>query len=139
LTFGGTHRLHIQGRRVSQTKNEQKQEARSAELSLPPVSAGFLLGLLFDLEDGGKMFMRNVGFSPNYGAMQPRRPYSSKAIKNYFFQVLQSNINSENQNSAVPVSSHCFIVSAAVNSTLIELPQDGGYYREFVNTSTKFP
>jgi hypothetical protein len=27
---------------------------------------GFLLGLLFDHEDGGDMFLRNVGYSKNY-------------------------------------------------------------------------
>jgi hypothetical protein len=32
---------------------------------LPP-SAGFLLGLLFDPEDGGDMFPRNVGLSSKY-------------------------------------------------------------------------
>jgi hypothetical protein len=26
-----------------------------------PTSAGFLLGLFFDTEDGGDMFLRNVG------------------------------------------------------------------------------
>jgi hypothetical protein len=28
---------------------------------LPPASAGFLLCLFFDPEDGGDMFLRNVG------------------------------------------------------------------------------
>jgi hypothetical protein len=31
-----------------------------------PASAGFLLGSLFYPEDGGDMFTRNNGFSPNY-------------------------------------------------------------------------
>jgi hypothetical protein len=30
--FGGIYRLHIQGRRASQAKNQQKQAASSAEL-----------------------------------------------------------------------------------------------------------
>jgi hypothetical protein len=34
----------------------------------------FLLGLLFDLEDGGDMFLRNVGsFSTDYTALYPKR------------------------------------------------------------------
>jgi hypothetical protein len=45
--------------------------------SLQAGSAGFLLGLLFNAEDGGDMFLRNVGLSPNYKALQPRRPYFS--------------------------------------------------------------
>jgi hypothetical protein len=35
---------------------------------------GFLLGLLFDLEDGGDMFVRTVGeFTKAYMALCPRR------------------------------------------------------------------
>jgi hypothetical protein len=36
--------------------------------------AGFLLGLIFKPEDGGDMFFRNVGLSPNYTAFQPMEP-----------------------------------------------------------------
>jgi hypothetical protein len=40
--------------------------------------AGFLLGLLFDLEDGGDTFLRNVyGFQSNYAALQPISSNSS--------------------------------------------------------------
>jgi hypothetical protein len=35
------------------------------------------LGLLFDSEDGGDMFLRIVGLSPNYTALQPSMPYYS--------------------------------------------------------------
>jgi hypothetical protein len=38
--------------------------------------AGFLLGLLFNPEDGGYVF-RNVGLFQNYTALLLRRPYSS--------------------------------------------------------------
>jgi hypothetical protein len=31
-----------------------------------PASAGFLLSLLFDLEDGGDMLLRNAGLSANF-------------------------------------------------------------------------
>jgi hypothetical protein len=43
----------------------------------PPASAGFFLGLLFDPEGGGGMFLRNAGLSTNYAALVPRNPYSS--------------------------------------------------------------
>jgi hypothetical protein len=32
-------------------------------------TAGFFLGLLFDSEDEGNIFLRNVGFSLNYMAL----------------------------------------------------------------------
>jgi hypothetical protein len=34
----------------------------------------FLLGLQFDLEDGGNVFIWKVGLSPNYTTLQPRIP-----------------------------------------------------------------
>jgi hypothetical protein len=40
--------------------------------------AGILLCLFFDPEDGGDMFLRNVGrLSTDYTALYPRRKYSS--------------------------------------------------------------
>jgi hypothetical protein len=33
---------------------------QKAELSLPSTSAGFLVGLLFDPEEGGDVFFRNL-------------------------------------------------------------------------------
>jgi hypothetical protein len=41
---------------------------------LPPASAGFLLGLLFDPEDGGDMFFQNVGLYQNYTVLKFTRP-----------------------------------------------------------------
>jgi hypothetical protein len=46
--FGGTYRLHLQGRKISQT------------LLVTCFHAGFLPGLFFDPEDEGDMFLRNV-------------------------------------------------------------------------------
>jgi hypothetical protein len=57
--FGGTCRLHLQGRIISQARNQQ--ESRSAR---------YLLRLFFDPEDGGDMFLRNVGWrSTDYTAL----------------------------------------------------------------------
>jgi hypothetical protein len=42
----------------------------------PSASAGFLLGLLFKPKNWGNIIPRNVGFSPNYTALQPRIPYN---------------------------------------------------------------
>jgi hypothetical protein len=39
---------------------------------LAACSANILLVLLFDAEDGGDAFSRNVGLSPNYRALQSR-------------------------------------------------------------------
>jgi hypothetical protein len=37
--------------------------------ALPPSSTDFFLALLFDPEDGGDLFSRNVGLSPSYTAI----------------------------------------------------------------------
>jgi hypothetical protein len=50
--------------------------SKSVSLSLPPPVAGFLLGLLFNCEDGGDMFLRKVRLSLKHTASQPRIPYS---------------------------------------------------------------
>jgi hypothetical protein len=53
--------------------------AEAGGLSLPSVSAGFLLHLVLDPENGGDMFLRNAGFSL---ALQPRKPYT-KYVQDY--------------------------------------------------------
>jgi hypothetical protein len=60
--FGGTYRLHLQGRGMSRARN-QRESRWQAEL-----------GLLSDPEDGGDMFLRNAGcLSTDYTALYPRR------------------------------------------------------------------
>jgi hypothetical protein len=69
--FGGIYRLHIQCRRISRARNELTD----------CFHAGFLLGLLFDREDGCDIFLRNVGWlSTDYTTSYPRRQYSSGNI-----------------------------------------------------------
>jgi hypothetical protein len=54
-----------------QNGKPRKKEAKGLFL------AGFLLGLLFEPEDGGEKFLRNIGgVPPNYTALQQRSTYS---------------------------------------------------------------
>jgi hypothetical protein len=46
------------------------------ETSSSKCSYWYLAGLHFNSEDGGYMFLQNVGLSLNYMALQPRRLYS---------------------------------------------------------------
>jgi hypothetical protein len=60
--FKGTYRLHLQGRRISRTRNQHESRWQAE------------LGLFFDPEDGGDMFLRNVGCnSTDYTVSYPRR------------------------------------------------------------------
>jgi hypothetical protein len=51
---------------------KSKQSKNPAEKGRQTSSAGFLLSILFDLEDGGDMFLRNVGLFPNYPPREPQ-------------------------------------------------------------------
>jgi hypothetical protein len=77
----GTYRLHLQGLKVvlawltHQTLQleaiyffETSGSLRTTRRYNPEEAS-----LLFDTEDGGDMFLRNVGLSPDYTALQPRR------------------------------------------------------------------
>jgi hypothetical protein len=44
-----------------------KEGQKEGQTRLPTASAGFLLGLLSDTEDGGDIFLRNVEFSELHG------------------------------------------------------------------------
>jgi hypothetical protein len=61
--FRGTYCFHLQGRRVNQGRNQQK-----------PATC-LLVVLHFNHEVEGDIFFRNVRHSPNYSAIQPRRPH----------------------------------------------------------------
>jgi hypothetical protein len=64
--LGGTYRLHLQGRRISQAGNQQK-------------AVRALLVLVFYPEDGGDMLLRDVGWlSTDYTALYPRTQNSSQ-------------------------------------------------------------
>jgi hypothetical protein len=72
--FGGTCRLHLQGRRISRARSQREsrwqaeppEQSRACHLFSP----GFLALLIFDPEDGGDMFFRNVGWlSTDYTAL----------------------------------------------------------------------
>jgi hypothetical protein len=71
--FRGTCRLHLQGR-ISRARNQRALLATCFH-------AGFLSGLFFNPEDGGDMFLRNVGWlSTEYMALYPRRQNPSENI-----------------------------------------------------------
>jgi hypothetical protein len=64
--FKGTHRLHLQGRKISRAGLAQH------------LLSSFLFCLFFDPEDGGDVFLRNVEWiSTDYTALYRRRQYFS--------------------------------------------------------------
>jgi hypothetical protein len=56
-SFGGTCRLHLHGRKISRAR-DQRERRWQAELCF---HAGLLLDLFSDREDGGDIFVPNVG------------------------------------------------------------------------------
>jgi hypothetical protein len=74
--FGGTHCLHLQGRRVSQGRYQLRLAATSALLCCQ-LNCTFLLCLLFHLEAGGDMCLRKVGWlSPGNMVLCPGKKYT---------------------------------------------------------------
>jgi hypothetical protein len=55
-SFGETRCLHLQERRTSQARNQHEAGGKHSLLH-----ADFLLGLFFDPEDGGDVFLQHVG------------------------------------------------------------------------------
>jgi hypothetical protein len=58
--FGGTYRPHCRSRGISQARN-QREAGSEQSYPLADIS-GFFFGLFFDPEDGGGVFLRNVGW-----------------------------------------------------------------------------
>jgi hypothetical protein len=76
--FGGTYRLHLQVWRVSQATIRQ---VVGGKLLAACLLAGFCWTYFFDPEDGGHIFLRNVGWhSTDYTASYSRRWYSSSHL-----------------------------------------------------------
>jgi hypothetical protein len=61
------------------------------KLNFLPASAGLLPRSLFDLEDRGNMFLRNVGLSPNCTASQPK----DTALHSHRCENLKSNASKD--------------------------------------------
>jgi hypothetical protein len=62
--FGGTCRLHLKGRGIFQARNQSS--------ALYMLHVGVLLVLVFEPDDGGDMFLRNVGWlSADYTSLYP--------------------------------------------------------------------
>jgi hypothetical protein len=73
--FGRTYGFHLQNWRVSQARNRHEADSKQMLInSCCLLYAVFLLGLLFNTEDGGDMFLRNVGWlSMDYTAFYARK------------------------------------------------------------------
>jgi hypothetical protein len=54
--------------------SKRKPSHKKAEAGGKRSTVGFLLGLLFDREDGADNFIRKVGFSPSYMALTAKKP-----------------------------------------------------------------
>jgi hypothetical protein len=46
---------------IRQARNQREEGRKLSPLLATCLHAGFLLGLFFDPEDGGDMFLRNIG------------------------------------------------------------------------------
>jgi hypothetical protein len=65
--------------RINQARDWQMWVTSRSLLSLLPATAGLLVGLFFETEDGGNMFLQNIRLSLNW-ELQSTRPYSSTPL-----------------------------------------------------------
>jgi hypothetical protein len=63
--------------------------------------AGFLLGSLFDPEDGGSIFLPNIVLSPNHTFLQYRKPFVATTVR------------SSNPTILISLTGKCVVVMAA--------------------------
>jgi hypothetical protein len=61
IYFGGTYRLHLQGRRISHARNHYASRWELKPLLVTSFRARILRGLFFGPEDGGDMPLWNIG------------------------------------------------------------------------------
>jgi hypothetical protein len=87
--FGGTYRLHLQGRR-----NKLGKKPTSKQGAATCLFAGSCWNYFFDPEDGGDMFLKNLGCnSTDYTVSHPRRWYASYHVtKFYLIQFERCNV-----------------------------------------------
>jgi hypothetical protein len=58
-------------------------------LGLPPASAGFLIGVFFDPENGGNTFFRNFGLFQNYTDLEKmKNQMTSSGIEPVTFRLV---------------------------------------------------
>jgi hypothetical protein len=75
--FEGTCRHHFEGRRLEKARSHREAGGK-------PSSGDFLLGLFFNPEHSGNMFLQNIScLSTDYTAFCPRRWNSSIASLEY--------------------------------------------------------
>jgi hypothetical protein len=68
-----------------------KQAASTSKWQAEPVRVGFLLGLLFDHEDGGDLFPRNVWLSRNYTWRYKPEDRGARTLESHRPQNLRSS------------------------------------------------
>jgi hypothetical protein len=86
---------------------------------LPPASVGFLLGLLFDQEDRGNMFLQNIRLSQNYNA----KTHSNFCIFKYDSFI--DAVKNLNPTLKIPVLNLCFLndyISYTPENMVLNIP-----------------